>query len=332
MKTKSIDVCSLCVPCHNHCRYCLLSWNGKVNGINEAASEALADKFRKWLLKERPDLSFLFYFGYSMEHPTLFKTIDYLNSIGSPSAKFLQMDGLAFRNDTELQTLFRGLKAHGVELLDFTFYGSKDYHDRFAGREGDFDLMSRSIVKATEAGLSASVGIPLTQENFSQVDDLREYLSHLGLSRLAFFVPHEEGRGASLEAIRLRKRDIQKMSPETLSKFDQKAYRSEEEWIEAGISEPKERVLTFVLNDETIQSLESNGFAGEIARLENLDDEYHRIVPSFGELVKEFGDPVGERIFSKRGLLLHYERLFIAKNGLTLYDVNDETHSFVRRV
>lgn len=284
MKTRSIDICSLCVPCHNHCRYCLLSWDGKVTGTDEPSSEALAEEFREWLRKKRPDLGFLFYFGYSMEHPSLLKTIDYLRSIGSPSAKFLQMDGLSFRNDAELEALFRGLKAHGVELLDFTFYGTEGYHDRFAGRKGDFDLMSRSIRKAIEAGLSVSVGVPLTQENAAQADALREYFSPFGLARLAFFVPHEEGRGASLEAIRLRERDLREMRPETLAHFDRKAYRSEAEWITTGIPEPTERVLTFVLTDETAKSLKANGFAAEIARLEGLDEEYHRLVPPFLEL------------------------------------------------
>ena len=30
MKTTSLNILNLCVPCYNHCRYCLLSWDEKI--------------------------------------------------------------------------------------------------------------------------------------------------------------------------------------------------------------------------------------------------------------------------------------------------------------
>ena len=81
MKTVSINVMNLCVPCENRCRYCLLSYDGKVSGVAYARSEAYAKRFYEWLKVNRPDLSFLFGFGYSMEHPELLHAIDFCQSI-----------------------------------------------------------------------------------------------------------------------------------------------------------------------------------------------------------------------------------------------------------
>ena len=69
MKTTSINILNLCVPCYNHCRYCLLSWNGKCLGIEYTRSVEYARNFYNWLKIAHPDIKFVYYFGYSMEHP-----------------------------------------------------------------------------------------------------------------------------------------------------------------------------------------------------------------------------------------------------------------------
>ena len=44
MKTVSINVMNLCVPCENRCRYCLLSYDGKVSGVDYTRSEVYAKR------------------------------------------------------------------------------------------------------------------------------------------------------------------------------------------------------------------------------------------------------------------------------------------------
>lgn len=87
MQTKSVYVMNLCVPCENRCRYCLLSYNGKTNGVDYKRSEAYVKRFYDWIQEHRPELSFVFGFGYSMEHPNLFEAIEFLQKIGSPTGK-----------------------------------------------------------------------------------------------------------------------------------------------------------------------------------------------------------------------------------------------------
>ena len=75
MKTVSINVMNLCVPCENRCRYCLLSYAGNPTGVDFTRSTIYAKRFYNWIQENRPDLSFMFGFGYSMEHPDLISAI-----------------------------------------------------------------------------------------------------------------------------------------------------------------------------------------------------------------------------------------------------------------
>lgn len=100
-----------------------------------------------------------------MEHPKLLEAIDFCRSIGSASGEFLQFDGMKFRTEQELKLLLTQLKEHGIRLINLTFYGTENYHDRFAARVGDYRLMMLTLAMANKVGLDVSVGIPLTHEN-----------------------------------------------------------------------------------------------------------------------------------------------------------------------
>ena len=57
MKTTSINILNLCVPCYNHCKYCLLSWNGKCIGIEHARGVEYARNFYTWIKNNHPQFS-----------------------------------------------------------------------------------------------------------------------------------------------------------------------------------------------------------------------------------------------------------------------------------
>jgi len=332
MKTVSINVMNLCVPCENHCRYCLLSYDGRVTGADYKRSEVFAQKFYDWLRRNRPELSFLFGFGYSMEHPALLDAIRFCQSIGSATGEFLQLDGMRMRSDNELLALLRSLKQAGVQLLNLTFYGTEAYHDRFAARKGDFDLMLRTLKQANLAGLDVSVDIPLTHENVHQTEDLITQLSSFTISRISCFVPHCEGRGALLELVRFTVQDYEALGAQVKPLFNRSRFRTEGEWLQDIPAEPERRVLTLTLTNENIDRYERLGFDKIIAELEAMDDAYYRTVPSFTQLLHTYADRSNQKLYSARDLYLRYQRRYIAEHALTLYDVNDERQNFSRRI
>ena len=331
MKTVSINVMNLCVPCENRCRYCLLSYDGKVGGVDYRRSEQYAKRFYEWLKENRPDLSFLFGFGYSMEHPELLSAIDFCQSIGSATGEFLQFDGMKFRTDEELEHLLLQLKNHGIKLIDLTFYGTESYHDRFAARTGDYRLMLNTLAQANKVGLDVTVSIPITRENAEQVDDLFAELRQYKTQRITCFVPHSEGRGRLLDSVRFSAEDYEKLSADVRSRMNWDRFKPEREWLRLGFPILEKRVLTVTLKPENMEFFDGLGFAETIAYLEKLDDDYYAAIPTVEELAKIYGDPNGDRYYSARDLYLHYQRRYIADNNIRIYDINDERQCFSRR-
>lgn len=331
MKTVSINVMNLCVPCQNRCRYCLLSYDGKIHGVDYKRSEAYAKRFYQWLRDNRPDLSFLFGFGYSMEHPNLLGAIDFCRSIGSATGEFLQFDGMRFRTDEELQILLRQLKDHGIKLIDLTFYGTEAYHDRFAARMGDYRLVMNTLAQANKVGLDVTVSIPITHENVEQLDDLIRELEQYRTQRIACFVPHSEGRGRLLDQVRFSEADYDELSENVRSRINTTRFKTEREWLKSGFPITDKRVLTVTLRSENVDYFEDLSFADTIAYLEKLDDDYYAAIPPVEELARLYGDPNGQRYYSARDLYLHYQQRYIEEYSIKIHDINDERQCFSRR-
>ena len=333
MKTVSVNVMNLCVPCENRCRYCLLSYDGKIGGVDFKRSQEYAKRFYEWIQNSRPDLSFLFGFGYSMEHPNLFEAIDFCQSLGSPTGEFLQMDGMKFRSEQELSELLSNLKSHGIKLINLTFYGTEWYHDRFAARNGDYRLMMNTIKAANSVELDVTVGIPLTHENAGQIDSLLQELERFKIEKIYCFVPHSEGRGKFMEAIRLTLDDYELLSQRVKMLFNRERFKTEQQWVQTKtFPQSEQRVLTVTLTPDNISFFENQSFDETIAYLEALDDEYYKIIPNFESLIKQYGNLNGNRMYSARDLYMTYQRRYIEDRHISIYDSHDERQCFVRRI
>lgn len=332
MKTASIGVQTLCVPCENRCHYCLLSWDGRLPGADYDQSERYAKRFHDWLKENRPDVSFQFYFGYSMEHPRLLDAVDFMRGIGCAGGEFLQLDGLKFRSGQEIDSLLADLKSHGIRAIDLTFYGTREYHDRFAARSGDFDYLMEILARAECAGLDVIADVPLNQENVHQTDELLLQLEKYPLRRLSLFVPHSEGRGASLDKVRLTRSGYESLSAHAKSFFNRSRIRTECEWIfEDALPRYENRMLTVSLTRENISLLENQPFEETIASIEKLDDDYHAAIPALDDLARICGNPESEYLYNPRDLIQHWQRRYIRENHLVLYDIHDERQHFIRR-
>lgn len=332
MKTASVYVMNLCAPCANRCRYCLLSYDGRADGVDVDRAMDYARRFHAWLRENRPDVRFLFGWGYSMEHPRLLDMIRFARELGCVTGEFLQFDGMAFRTGPELVAFLSELKQNGIRLIDLTFYGTEEYHDRFAARRGDYRLMRDTLKAANDVGLEVSLSIPLTRENVDQLEELLADLRRFETVRTACFVPHAEGRGACLDPVRLTLEDYERLSKECQGLLNPMRYRTEGEWLrEENLPREQHRALAFTLTAETLTLLEELGFSEAMKYLEHLDDAYHQAVPGFAELARSYGDPDGQKLYSYRDLHQHYQRQYIREHGLELYDIHDERQCFVRR-
>ena len=326
MKTSSINIMNLCVRCYNHCKYCLLSWDGECLGIDYARSAKYARKFYHWIRNKHPEMNFVYYFGYSMEHPDLPDAIKFMQETNSPGGEFLQFDGMKMRSRAELHKLFGSIKELGIKVINFTFYGTKDYHDRFAGRKGDFELMMNSLEIALEKGLDVQVGIPITKENIAQIDALVAMLPEKQI-RISLFTPHSGGRGITLLDSKITVDDYESLSTAAKQYFNRNGNMTPSEWLKTDLPTVKNRVLTLSLLPSNMELLERRSFEDTLTELERMDQDYYSIVPDFQSLLAMYADSNDRRLYSRKDLYMLYRRQYIVDNKLTVSDMTDERFS-----
>ena len=324
--TKSINILNLCVPCYNYCKYCLLSWDGNCIGIDYQRSVDYARKFYEWLKINHAEMNFMYYFGYSMEHPNLIESIKFMQETNSPGGEFLQFDGMKMRTNEELTDLFHNLKDVGIQFVDFTFYGTQAYHDKFAARNGDYDLMMRSLEIALDKGLNVKVGIPVTKENLNQLDELVQIFSTKNIP-LSIFTPHSGGRGIHLLNSKITIEDYDQLSENVKKFMNRKNNKTPLEWLNTPIQESENRILTVSLTPSNINKLENQTFDETIKELEELDNKYYEVIPSFSELLKLYANENDHHLYSKKDIYFLYRNKYIKDNKIQIQEVNDERYS-----
>lgn len=328
MKTAALGIENLCVPCRAFCRYCLLSSCGKTPGVDYERGKKFARRLWEEAAVKRSDLRVFHYIGYCMDTPDLADYIRFSREIGSPAGKFLQFNGLALRDERETEELIRMVREEGVESIDLTFYGTREYHDRFAGRPGDFDFLLRVLSAANRAGLRCDVSLPLIRENLAQGEGLLDILAGYEVGNVFAFLPHGKGRGRLLEEQRLTRAEFDSMSDRLRARFSRVPYLTEGEWIRRGEwPEAERRTLTLCLTPDNIDRLESMDLEEILLYLERLDDEFYTKIPSDGALAERYGDKTGERMFRLRDLRLKWQQLYLADHP-GIFDMNDEGHHF----
>ncbi len=307
MKTISIAIENLTVPCSNYCRYCLLSCNNNVNTTDCYETE----KFIRRIAAEikQKDMPFNYYIGYCMDTPYLNDYIRLCREYGFSSADFLQLNGLKFRNLASLNSFISLLKDNGIKLVNLTFYGTREYHDRFSGRKGDFDYMCDIIRMCNRLHVPVEVSAPVIKENMDQAEELYDFLNNLEISHFFFFLPHSKGRGFRLEDQRLTDSDYESLPEIIKANFALSPLKTEREWLELNdFPQEENRILTMVLRNGTDYL---NLTADEIiSRLTEKDDLFYSQMPDNQTLAEMYGDLQGNRLYRKRDLIVRYRQLW----------------------
>ncbi|MBE5786520.1 MAG: hypothetical protein E7324_03170 [Clostridiales bacterium] len=329
METKSLMLANYCVPCHAHCRYCLLCSTGKGTGADYARGKELALDFHRQIRQERPELSFGYYIGYCMDTPLLMDYIGFCRQIGSPSAAFLQFNGFRFRPWKELLVLMENIRDAGIEMIDVTLYGREGDHDAFAGRKGDFAWLCTVVCAANHAGIRVHISFPITRENMGDAGRMIAEFKGLASGGFGIFLPHSKGRGKSISHQRITRRDYDALNKEVKACFGKVALKTEKEWLaEGNFPSPDRRTLTWVLRPENADDLEQMGAEGAIRMLEEMDDAANAQMPAPEELAERYGERDNEQLFRFRDLLLLWKQKHIARMQGGIRDMNDETNHF----
>ena len=330
MKTVSVNIQNLCAPCHAACRHCLLDSRHKATGVDYSRGEAFARKFYNWLNENRPELHGMYYVGYCMDFPEAEQfAACFLEQTGMTHFMF---DGIAIRKEAETQAFLLSLRTAGIRRLHFTFYGLPTYHDRFAGRKGDFAYIMQTAEIARTIGMSASAGIMVTMENLDQMEALISVLTDVGITDITSILPHGKGRGYGLSDVRLTEAGYRQLPNSIREKLPRDRYRTEGEWLAQG-SFPKHTVrhLTLSLALENIDRLEQMHPADIISELEAMDDIFYSKLPDIATLARLYGKPENTQLFRFRDLYLQWQKRYMEEHPI-FPDMTDERYSFSTRM
>jgi len=330
MKSTSLMVMNLCVPCPCDCRYCLLSSCRRATGVAFQRGKAYVQRFRQWAAQNRPDLPVHLCIGYCMETPDLPDYLRFSRETNAPWAGFLQLNGLKYRSDEAMTVWLRNVQQEGVTTIDLTIYGDEAYHDAFAGRKGDFAHMMRLMNAASALGFDISVSMPLTQENMTMAAPLMERFIPIAGVTCRAFLPHSKGRGAGMSHLRLTKADFDGLPEVVRSHFSRVETLTEAQWIARGEYPPiPSRTLYLVLRPEEMDALEQEDFASVIARLEKTHDNYLAAMPDDAALARLYGNPQGQQLFRLRDLRLKWQQRWVQEHP-EVPDLHDEQVSGAR--
>ena len=330
MNSTSLMVMNLCVPCPCDCRYCLLSSCREATGVDYERGKAYVQRFQAWAAEHRPDLPVHLCIGYCMETQVLTDYLRFSRETGAPWASFLQLNGLKYRCDAEMEAWLRSVQQEGVTTIDLTFYGDEAYHDAFAGRRGDFAHMVRLMHIASSLGLNISASFPLTKENMHMAAPLMERFDSLPGVTCRAFLPHSKGRGASISHLRLTQADFAALPEIVRSHFSRVETLTEAQWIARGeYPQVASRTLYLVLRPEDMDALEQADFAQVIAHLEKTHDAYLAAMPDDATLARMYGDPEGQQLFRLRDLRLKWQQRWTQEHP-EVPDLHDERLSGAR--
>jgi len=320
MQTISLYILNLLAPCRCSCRYCFLCSESKRNGVPYACGEALVRRVHEAL----PALPLSYTGGYCYDYPELPRNIAFNRELGFQGAKFLQINGIALRDDDTLRAWLRKLHEAGAAHIDATFYGLPPTHDAFAGRPGDFAFLLRILRAAKELGYEAPCTFPITEENKPELAPLLALLESEGLTQFYGFLPDHRGRGAELEDIRLTQSSLEALPENVRKRVNLPRYKTEAEWLRAGLECPERRALRLVLTEESISHWESLAPAQIVAELEALDDACRAALPPIEALAGLYGDPQNERLYQARDLRWKWQSRWLRENNADIYDVTNE--------
>lgn len=108
--------------------------------------------------------------------------------------------------------------------------------------------------------------------------------------------------------------------------------QSEGQWLSENVfPEPDKRCLTLSLTPDNFERYNNMSAEEIIGELERLDDAFYAAVPSAEELARLYGNPLGDRLFRYRDLVLLWTKRYVRENGLRLHDMTDERGHFSTR-
>ena len=198
------------MPCTNRCQHCWTQGTSSHARVPAAQLTRVLDKLAE-VRAAGPQTAFFFYDEPTF-HPQFVDLMEHAAAVGViPEDYFMATNGsiLAQAPDETWQRL----KASGVQMLQFTFYGLAETHDAFAGRNSAFDHVVEAIRRANQHEIDWYAGVVVHPGSADELDATMQFVRGLapnGSGYVGAFPFMWQGRGRS--AGRIHEADRQRFA------------------------------------------------------------------------------------------------------------------------
>jgi hypothetical protein len=326
---RSVSFIGLCTNhvgfiCHNHCRFCVLG-RKRTNNIPFSNVVALVDRLREWKDEHRPEnfRVFINYFRAMNWDPKTLASISQLNRRLGEGAPELMMGGIEFKTDKELESWLQERRDLGINVIRLSLAGTQPLHDKWVGRQGDFEFNLRAARMAAELGFKRDEWLLVSRSTIPHLEELTAQLDEIPGRAYRGFRMITWGRSKKLEAQERITRNIYNELPEWVRKdFQLTPYlKTEREWVEEVQHLPDEEppepfYLILNLKDALMPRLESSSSDEIIEDLENRSRRIYEAAPTMKDLGARHGNKGNDWMYHRSEIQQEWIRRFLHASQL----------------
>ncbi|QXE20854.1 hypothetical protein [Clostridium sp. 001] len=301
--------------CHCKCSHCLLcSGDNKISKINFQKLKELALKFKG--IDEKYGFQPQLCVYNCAEYGNLSEQIKVNQQLSDPYAGLVNLNGTKIREGIELDKWVQNLKNIGVTKVNFSWFGDREFHDKFVHRKGYFDYLLALSEAVSRNNIPKNNSVFLLRSNIEQMDVLTEKLKAVGSE---FYYRLFDYRGNAKKIIDefIRERDLYRLPSYIKESNSLNRFKPEYLWIkmiENKMNPPlSKRGLFLVAAPQNIENYMDMSDEAIIDMFHDLDSRLQSSIPSIEFLAKEYGDVKSDILFDYRSVIwkwtdMHFDR------------------------
>lgn len=233
-KFNHLTLCLEIIGCNQKCKHCYIPDNkNKFKSLNDV--KHILDKYSEVLsITKNPRI-------YLHDEPTLYPEIiellAYAAKKGIKHVPSLSTNGIGFVKRDNWKDIISAFVDNGVKGLNMSLFGYKEYHDKFAGFKGSYNIIREAAKRAKTLGLWIHWNLFLTKDN---IDQMIELYKELPDKSKVLFIPGSTNKWMEWDNIHITDKEINLIPKDTekyfmwqkLPQYKTLYIKTEAEWID----------------------------------------------------------------------------------------------------
>lgn len=320
--TRAIDVQGIRIfaktaPCAHSCRYCLVGQK-KLVDVAFPRFINMVERFIDWR-NENSLSNFSILAGVEDSYEFIVEILKALFELQSKIGRNegsdgIKLGGLKWRSESEMRTwLTERRDMANLKIVHASLAGCGSTHDRWNGREGDFEFLFQTMRTAAEIGLRVHQRIFVVRSTLPVLANLIDKLDEIPVKALRYLSTFVyQGLATRLEEERITE-TMRDQLPACVNDISMRAgtrWLSEREWIgeykdKIEADSPKKLRLALEITEANADRLEHMSCEEIVAELTSKTAKTYAILPSRAKLFNECADGSNRLIYASLRELEH---------------------------